>query len=237
MPLPVTELLHRPTCSIASEHRYSLAPRAKSTFRSVVSAHELLGNASDQYVEVRIVETGDDIRLDFEYPLARGVIREQLSLRGVGDHLAAARLERSVFDTSGARVRYELTDFGDEVLPLPPATYPEVALPFLLSFQPHDGKERDVFAWINDRMLARVDYRTTGTETLSLPSGTLPAIKCIMYPDFNDWVPLGKIVGKLVHPFVPKYHMWFATEPPHHVLRFEGPYGPPGAPEIVMELV
>jgi len=41
----------------------------------------------------------------------------------------------------------------------------------------------------------------------------------------------------MVYPFVPKYRMWFAPKPPHTVLRFEGPYGPPGAPEIVLELV
>jgi hypothetical protein len=33
--------------------------------------------------------------------------------------------------------------------------------------------------------------------------------------------------------------MWFAQRPgkPHDLVRFEGSYGPPGAPEIVLERV
>ena len=57
-----------------------------------------------------------------------------------------------------------------------------------------------------------------------------------MYSDLNDWVSLGAIVTKLARPLLPKYRMWFDAEAPHGVLKFEGPYGPPGAPEIVLEL-
>jgi hypothetical protein len=49
-------------------------------------------------------------------------------------------------------------------------------------------------------------------------------------------VPLGALLGKLSKPFVPKYRMWYEPEPPFSVLRFEGPYGPPGSIEIVLEL-
>ncbi len=60
-----------------------------------------------------------------------------------------------------------------------------------------------------------------------------------MYPDLNDWVKLGSLLTRLAKPFLPKYHMWFAAQKngPHHLVRFEGPYGPPGAPEIVLELM
>jgi hypothetical protein len=30
--------------------------------------------------------------------------------------------------------------------------------------------------------------------------------------------------------------MWFDASAPHRLVRFEGPYGPPGAPEILLEL-
>ena len=48
----------------------------------------------------------------------------------------------------------------------------------------------------------------------------------------NDGVKLPSILSKLAKPFLPKYHMWFAEK----LVRFEGPYGPPGAPEIILEL-
>jgi hypothetical protein len=60
-----------------------------------------------------------------------------------------------------------------------------------------------------------------------------------MYPDINDWVKLGSVVTKLIKPFLPKYHMWFSPRggAAHALVRFEGSYGPPGAPEIVLELL
>lgn len=36
---------------------------------------------------------------------------------------------------------------------------------------------------------------------------------------------------------MPQYHLWFEPGAPNRIVRFEGPYGPPGAPELIMELV
>ena len=59
----------------------------------------------------------------------------------------------------------------------------------------------------------------------------------VMFPDINDWIHLGKVITRMIRPFVPKYRVWYAPEPPFHMLRFEGPYGPPGAPEVILELL
>ena len=237
----MAELLRPPPFDIDSERRYRLTPRAKPTFKSIVPVERLITQDPERSSVVRM-RSGQDGRvvMEFEYPLHAGVILDTLTLEvRHGGGLGTASLLRRVLSGAGQQVRREEVDFNDRTIPLPEATYPEVALPFLLSFQPHDGKVRDLFAWINDRMLARVDYRSTGMERLELAGfvGTVRAIKVIMFPDFNDWVPLPKVITKLTELFVPKYHMWFAAEPPHHVLRFEGPYGPPGAPEITMTLL
>ena len=57
-----------------------------------------------------------------------------------------------------------------------------------------------------------------------------------MYPDLNDWISLGSVVTRLARPLLPHYDMWFEPFAPYRVLRYEGPYGPPVAPEIVLEL-
>lgn len=237
----MAELLRPPPFDITSERRYRLAPRAKPTFKSIVPVAQLITQDPARSAVVRMRHSDDGGAIfNFEYPLHRGLIEDTLVLTpDPGGGLAAGSLERRVLNEAGEEVRREWVDFRDPTIPLPEATYPEVALPFLLSFQPLDGEVRDLFAWINDRMLARVDYRSTGKERIALSgvTGKVRAIKAIMYPDFNDWVPLPKVITKLTVPFVPKYHMWFAAEPPHEVLRFEGPYGPPGAPEISMTLL
>lgn len=237
----MAELLRPPPFDITSERRYRLEPRARPTFKSIVPVGRLITQDPSRSAVVRMSMDGPDVVMEFKYPLARGVIEDTLVLAPTrsGQGLPVKSLDRRVISEAGDEVRREVVDFSDDTIPLPEATYPEVALPFLLSFQPLDGEIRDIFAWINDRMLARVDYRSTGKERLTLPgfAGQIPAIKAIMYPDFNDWVPLPKVIARLTVPFVPKYHMWFAAEPPHEVLRFEGPYGPPGAPEITMTLL
>jgi hypothetical protein len=44
------------------------------------------------------------------------------------------------------------------------------------------------------------------------------------------------VLNSLAKPLLPKYRMWFESATARRVVRFEGPYGPPGAPEIVLEL-
>lgn len=231
----MSRLLAGPRDALAEEHRYRLSPRERTSFHNVLSADDVIGRDGARTALVRSRSEAEAVTLEFEFPLARGLIREELRLRHEAGRLTSDRLVRSVFNADEQRVRHEEIAFGDGTIPLPEAAYPEVALPFLLRWQPFDGKTRDIYAWINDRFVARVEFESQGREEVTLPGGRAPAIKMIMYPDFNDWVRLGKVLTKLARPFIPKYHIWFAAEPPHPVLRFEGPYGPPGAPEIVME--
>lgn len=226
------------TPSVAPPHttRYRLTPRPKASFNTVLDAHAIV--PADGVVEVTCAGEPSDDALDIamQIPLKGGRIHDTLTVRRRGAGLVSSKLRREVFGADGARKRAEDVDFDAQgVLPLPPNTYPEVMLPFLLRWQPFDGQRRGLHAWINDRFVARVYYETGGETRLKLPSGERrQAVECIMYPDLNDWVPLGKIINKLAKPLVPKYHMWFSPDAAH-VLRFEGPYGPPGAPEIVLE--
>ena len=95
---------------------------------------------------------------------------------------------------------------------------------------------RSVYAWINDRFIAKVYVEVDGRRSITTNGRTHETIEVIMYPDLNDWIPLGAMLTRMVKPFVPKYRMWYAKQAPHRLIRFEGPYGPPGAPEIVLEL-
>jgi len=231
----VPELIQPPPDLHERQDRYRLTARPKRTFQTFLSAEDIIDVQGTRAAVISSRRQGDEVTLGFEFPLARGQIDETLTLDLLEGRLRCRRLVRSVSNGTGERVRLEETLFRDRTFPLPESAYPEVALPFLLAWQPMDGRTRDLYAWINDRFVARVEYQSQGEVDLALPSGTRKAIKKIMYPDFNDWIPLGKVLSRMARPFVPKYHMWFSLEAPHTVLRFEGPYGPPGAPEIVLE--
>jgi len=226
-----------PPYPVDSRCRYRARPRPQKSFNTILDAADLLDPAVLQPSTVEIQRQDQAIEIRIEHPLLGGVIREELLLADSPEGLRAVHLRRTVDDPKGARSRDETVDFANSAWPLPPGTYPETAVPLFLGWQPFDGKTRDLYSWINDRFVARVQYFSKGECSVSLPGGKARAIEVMMFPDINDWVKIGKMLSRLVRPFMPKYHMWYELEPPHRLLRFEGAYGPPGAPEIILERV
>ena len=121
---------------------------------------------------------GDELVLRLTHPLLHGAIHEELRCTRGGDGLVARSLTREVVDHAGSCLRREhVLSFAHGHLGLPQATYPEVALPFLLGWMPADGRRRSVYAWINDRFVAKVyveaEGRTRdGPVRLRIPPGT-----------------------------------------------------------------
>lgn len=216
---------------------YKTHSRAKRSFQTVLDAADLLVEDSPSRIETRL--EGDQFVLKMVVRLKGGKLEDTITLGAVpGDSrrgLQMNRLERNVDTNDGTPSRRELVDFLSNTHALPPCTYVEVAAPFLLCGHPFDGKRRSLYAWICDRFVAKVYYESHKTAMLTVPAGTMEAREVIMYPDLNDWVNLPSIIAKMSKPFLPKYHMWYEAKRPHRLVKFEGPYGPPGAPEIVFE--
>jgi hypothetical protein len=227
-----------PKSGFEGTSRYSIRPREKRAFNSVLDAAKIIAAGDRPESVVTIRSDGNDVLFEADHrAMMSGLIREEVRYSPTGEGLVLRSLSRLVVQAEGQPARTELVhDFHHEKTGLPFATYPEVTLPFLLGWFPLDGKRRSLYAWINDRFVAKVYLESAGRSSLTLPIGTREAIEVVMYPDLNDWVSLGSVLSRLAKPFIPKYHMWFEPAAPHGLLRFEGPYGPPGAPEIVLEL-
>jgi len=227
-----------PPADFGGAFEYSLRPREKRAFHTVLDAHTILAGSANPVSKVRYSEEGGHVVLSMDHPIADGRMREEVRLaRHAHGGLVAASLSREVLDGDGRMVRQELVpDFRHDKLGLPAATYPEVALPFLLGWMPHDSERRSVYAWINDRFIAKVYVEVEGRTTLRLGGAAREVVEVVMYPDLNDWVHLGAVLTRLAKPFLPKYHMWYERKAPYRLVRFEGPYGPPGAPELVLEI-
>jgi hypothetical protein len=227
-----------PPADFAGTTKYSITPREKRAFHTVLDAHKILATTKNPTSEVSYRQAGGEIVVTLDHPIADGRLREEMRLVSQGDGLIMSSMLREMFDANGQTVRHErVADFKHDALGLPSATYPEVALPFLLGWVPLDGTRRSVYAWINDRFIAKVYVEVDGRQTISIRGASHDTIEVIMYPDLNDWIPLGAVVTRLVKPFVPKYRMWYARQAPYQLVRFEGPYGPPGAPEVVLEIL
>ncbi|HEY1954526.1 MAG TPA: hypothetical protein VGH28_02925 [Polyangiaceae bacterium] len=210
--------------------RYTVRPREHRVFHTALDASDLFTSKAPAEI------TWSERELRVHMPVANGHFEERCAF-----HVAPLRpssFERTLRE--GERVlRHEQADFASVVPKLPEATYPETMLPFLLRAHPLDGERRSLYAWICDRFVAKVYYEVAKKRVdVRVPAGSFETTEVVMYPDINDWVKLGSVVTKLIRPFLPKYHMWFAHDASghHKLVRFEGSYGPPGAPEIILEL-
>lgn len=219
---------------IEERAEYRVLARPKSKFKTVVDAKALFGDGGARLELVTRVrepvtsEVALDLRATMRLPHA--VIDDHLTCIWESG-LRASKLVRR------AEGRDQTIDFVASPFALPRTAYPEVLLPFLMRGQPRDDKRRACYAWTSDLFCARVYYETRGAVRITAPAGTIEAHEVWMYPDLNDWVALGNVLTTLAKPLLPRYTSWFEVAPPHRVVRFEGPFGPPGAPEIVVELM
>jgi hypothetical protein len=213
--------------------RYVAKPRPKPFFKTVMDAKRIFDGAS---ATITTKVDGPVVEIRSHHVTAIGEIAEVCVLDATPS-LVMRSLTRKQSDGNGRTVREESVDFTSNAVLLPGRSFPEVLLPFVLRGQRFDGKRDFVFSWTNDRFVARVYFEISKRSVkLDVPAGSFRAHEVVMYPDLNDWVPLGSVLTTLAKPLLPKYTMWFEDEAPHRVIRFEGAYGPPGAPEVVLEL-
>jgi hypothetical protein len=215
--------------------RYRLTARPKPMFHTILDARRLFADGGTLAVTTRASEraTEGEVALELEVDLEAGHLTFRDRFEGVWRGGVVAR----VLDRTVGHSRKEHVDFANSPYPFPLATYPDVLLPFLMRGQPCDGERRALYSWTCDRFCARVYYESRPKVTLNVPAGRIEAFPVIMYPDLNDWVSLGSVLTRLARPLLPRYEMWFEVEKPHRVVRFEGAFGPPGAPEVLLELL
>lgn len=238
-PFPVPRLSGRPDSEgwVEDEARYVVKERPKPKFRSVLPSSALFSQGQGEAVirtraRPRAAEGERVFEVHGEQRLGRVVVEETLTCLRRDGGIVAERLHRRIGDA-----RHEVVHFHDGPFPWPAPTYPEVMLPFVMRGVPHDGERRALYSWTNDRFVARVYVEARGKpRPIEVPAGTIDAVECWMYPDLNDWIALGRVVTRLAKPLLPRYDIFFEAEPPHRVVRYEGPYGPPGAVEVILEL-
>jgi hypothetical protein len=225
-----------PPAGFAGTARYTIRAREKRDYHGVLDAKQILATMDRHESVVTLREDDDAVVLETDHPMFTGRLREHVRYVRTGGGLVAESLSREVADDDGTVVRREaVPTYLHTRIGMPLETYPEVTLPFILGWLPLD-KRKSLYAWINDRFVAKLYVESAGRESLAAPIGARDCVRVIMYPDLNDWVALGSVLTRLAKPFIPKYRMRFEAGSPHRLVRFEGPYGPPGAPEIVLEL-
>ncbi|PIE19228.1 MAG: hypothetical protein CSA66_02775 [Proteobacteria bacterium] len=224
--------------------RYVVRPRPKPKFHGVLDARRILAPEGGETTVVTRLRPdprpGDEaIAVEVRHGLLPGTIIERATCTLSDDgRLRAGDFLRRFVTPDGVETRRERADLTAPIGPIPDATYPEVVTPFLMRGQPRAARtpKRSLYAWTNDRFISKVYTEVRGERQLSVPAGRFRCFEQWMYPDLNDWVALGGVLTKLAKPFIPRYTTWYEADAPWRVVRFEGAYGPPGAPEVILEL-
>ncbi len=222
----------RPPAWMDETLEFRTRAREKRSFHTVLDANDVFPDEGTTRVRFDAEEGG--IQLVSEIEMRRGRAEERVAH---GPEMDLKRLERRIFAEDGSPSRVEEIHFASPTHKIPACTYVDTSTPFVLSGTPFDGQRRSIYLWICDRFVAKVYYESRGHHVTTVPAGRFDTIEVLLYPDMNDWVRLPSIVTKLSKPFLPKYHMLYERSAPHRLVRFEGPLGPPGAPEIVVELM
>jgi hypothetical protein len=225
-------------------YRYRMTPRQRPQYHSVIDSNRLFGGVNLQGTPVLFrtwtEHEGAAPKLLFstDLELPEGKAQELVRYGVKGGILVTELLERRVHNRAGRLVRDERIEFHHGPYPIPTDLYPEVYAPFLMRGEPAPAKRRSFHSWISDRFIARIWFELNRPHVkVDVPAGRFDCSEILMYPDLNDWVPLGNLITTLAKPILPRYHVWLSHEPPHPLVRFEGAYGPPGAPEVVVELL
>lgn len=217
--------------------RYRVFPRPKSKFKTTIDPKALFGPTQESTVRVKTRRAAAEVELNISIDLAGSTLTDRLLL-DLQPGMVARHLHRQVIGPEGQVVRDHQVAFREPPYPLPLTTYPEVMSPFLMRGQPKDKTRRSLYCWTNDGFCARVYYEWRGQKNVTLRDGRrTKAHEIWMYPDLNDWISMGAALTRLAKPLLPRYTMWFEPDELQRLLRFEGPYGPPGAPEVVVELM
>ncbi len=157
------------------------------------------------------------------------------------DHRAApvtAYLDDRSFNAAGAMMRKHLLYFRKAAFPadpakdLPPDLYGGdttlgLVLPRLLPTGADEASFHvmDFYGQVNQLTISEV-----GEGSVALASDEAPAIHAKLKPIVD--VPF--LLRPLAYFFIPSFDAYFAADPSHRLLKFEGPLGPPGVPTATM---
>jgi hypothetical protein len=84
----------------------------------------------------------------------------------------------------------------------------------------------------------KIGYYGEGNEKSYTMTLTFKGTEKITIKDTSyDCYKLDFGMSSFLGTFLPKLNLWYSVVPPHYLVKYEGPEGPPGTPKRVLELI
>lgn len=124
--------------------------------------------------------------------------------------------------------------------PLPPNTYPpEASLGYVLGVLGLGRRvERtNINLILMGSSIVELNVWTDGREPINVPAGGFDTYRVRMQVTGESLFPnLPSFVRQFASFFIPTQTVWLTTEPPQRLVKFTGQIGPPGSPNLLIEL-
>lgn len=123
--------------------------------------------------------------------------------------------------------------------PVPPDTYPPLApIGYIITRLGLGEKDTASFHFILMGMsILQMNLWTDGREPVEVPAGTFDCYRVRMRVDPGSLFPtLPGFLQPFVRFFVPTHTMWLTAERPQVLVKYTGQMGPPGSPELLIQL-
>lgn len=153
--------------------------------------------------------------------------------------------EAIVKDSTGAVVAGGHEQFVQEAFPflsqpVPPNTYPPLApLGYVLTRLGLGRKERASFHFIlMGTSLLQMDLWVDGREPVRVPAGEFDCYRVRMRVNPASLFPnLPTFLQNFVRFFIPTHTIWLTASEPQTLVKYTGQMGPPGSPELLIQLI
>lgn len=217
-------------------YRYETADYANDFLTEVKQGEEI--SESTSLTRVLVQEDGRKIYHTETTGLRRGGFRfEHVTEILVGEDVRPLRFVATDRNERGRVIRELEAVFDDPTLRYPDSTFPVFSLVQVMRGIPFETDRTVHFhIWITPTEIFLMSARVVRQETVEVPAGRIPCYVVEMKPDIRTILPVGNFLARLLGPFIPKYHFWFAERDSHVLVRFEGALGGAGAAKQTIEL-
>jgi len=152
--------------------------------------------------------------------------------------LKQTRFLREVITFAGDRVFHYEIDLKKLGKVFPPDSYSVEIMTFLFKGMYQIPKQTLSYHWlISEKSAVPIYVKMKKPKKINVPAGTYTCFPVEMYIDVADFMSRGKLLNRIINPFLPEVVLYFDINPPHHFVHYKGPLGPPGSAEGRMDLL
>ncbi len=153
--------------------------------------------------------------------------------------LQQIRSLKEIIKFSGEKVLVHDVDFEGLGKTIPEDSYTGEIMTFLFKGLNMTPKSKFSYHWwASDRSVFPMHLKVKKPKEITTSSGTHRCYPIELSPmNIAEFLNKGDYLNTIITPFLPDTIMYFDANPPHHFVYYKGSFGPPGSPEVVLELV